>query len=148
MILLNISSPNSIKGLLLKRKVPHNSFLHRYPQIQRSKPKTHSIYTKNVHLSHEYGFHPSLRSHFKRSFVTQSSGMSSARPTEFQQNDFYEFENFNDYSQFGYNKMNFDAADFMWGAAPILFCSGLVFYVYGDKICSDDDLSDAAIIGS
>ena len=112
--------------------------------------KQHQSYSKNVHLAHEYGFHPSLNRHFQRSFVTQSPGMSQfgQKQTDYQQNDFYEFENFNDYSQFSYQKVNFDAFDVFSGSAAVLFVGGLAIYAYSDKIIkADDDLVDIGLFG-
>eukprot|EP00483_Globobulimina_turgida_P006581 UN06591 len=68
------------------------------PSQKSNKPKAET-YNKNIHQSHEYGFHPSLRRHFKqpgqRSFATQTPQMSPVQRMDFEQNDFYEFEQFN-----------------------------------------------------
>lgn len=121
------------------------------PTQNALKLKQHKLYNKNVHNAYEYGFHPSLTRHFKRSLMTQSPKMSRFNPKQienYQQNDFYEFENYNDYLQFSYNKANFDSFDLFFGGTVVLFVSGVITYVYSDKLIkADDDLKDIGLFG-
>eukprot|EP00483_Globobulimina_turgida_P002220 UN02222 len=141
------------KDLFVKRNVkPQRQSLKLYPIQNIHHPLA---YNKNIHQSHEYGFHPSLRSHFihqqtgLRSFATQTPQMSATAVKEmgFEQNDFYEFEQFNDYFQFG-NTVTFDAVDLFIGSAAVLFGGGLFVYGFKDEIIkADDNLMDSALFG-
>ena len=121
------------------------------PTQNALKLRQHKLYNKNVHIAHEYGFHPSLTRHFKRSLVTQSPKMGRFNPKQienYQQNDFYEFENFNDYLQFSYKKVNFDSFDLFFGGAVVLGVGVIITYEYSDQLIkADDDLRDFGLFG-
>eukprot|EP01083_Nonionella_stella_P069594 185609_1 len=134
-----------LKDLLFKRHIKRP-----IPFNPLKQSKQNSIYSKNVHLSHEYGFHPSLRRHFKHAqstFATQAPKLRPIQQVDPQQNDFFEMENFNDYVQFGYAKISFDSVDVFIGSAAVLCVGGFFAYNYSDKIIADDDLLDSALFG-
>eukprot|EP01083_Nonionella_stella_P077040 210179_1 len=138
-------SPRQLKGLFMRgTKQFQPSGVPLLSTIQRMDPngipKKQPSYTKNVHLSHEYGFHPSLRRHFKDcQHLSQRFIYTNPAP----KNDFFEFENFNDYSQFG--KVTFDAMDIIWCSAGLVVIGGLAVWVTGDEPLSFLDTLDETI---